>query len=178
MPWPFDLLLAVAITSALRRRIGGRAWRGVHYLAYVCWPIAVLHGLGSGTDTRLPITLLIEVVCVASVVGAVAWRIVAARGMPNAGRLATAGATTVVVIGIGVFALAGPLQPGWSRRAGTSTALLAQIDAKFAAQASGGTSGTSASPTVRVRRSGRSSVIPAVPFTGNVTGYDPDIEPQ
>ena len=161
----FDLLLAVAITSALRRRIGGRAWRGVHYLAYVCWPIAVLHGLGSGTDTRLPISLLIEVVCVASVVGAVAWRIVAARGMPNAGRLATAGATTVVAIGIGVFALAGPLQPGWSRRAGTSSALLAQIDAKFAAQAAGGTSGA-----LRTTSPSSSSVIPAVPFTGNLTG--------
>ena len=119
----FDMLLAVAITSGLRRRIGTRTWRGVHYLAYACWPIAVLHGLGSGTDTRLPIMLFIEVVCIASVVGAVAWRIVAARGMPNVGRLATAGATTVVVIGIGVFALAGPLRPGWSKRAGTSSAL-------------------------------------------------------
>ena len=131
----FDMLLAVAITSGLRRRIGVSTWRGVHYLAYACWPIAVLHGLGSGTDTRLPIMLFIEVVCIAvGSGGAVAWRIVAARGMPNVGRLATAGATTVVVIGIGVFALAGPLRPGWSKRAGTSSVLLAQIAAKFAAR--------------------------------------------
>ena len=32
----FDLLLAVVITSGLRRRIGTRAWRGVHWLAYAC----------------------------------------------------------------------------------------------------------------------------------------------
>ena len=168
----FDMLLAVAITSGLRRRIGTRTWRGVHYLAYACWPIAVLHGLGSGTDTRLPIMLSIEVVCIASVVGAVAWRIVAARGMPNVGRLATAGATTVVVIGIGVFALAGPLRPGWSKRAGTSDALLAQIAAKFAAQsAAGASSGTSASPTVpSTTQPGSTSALPTVPFTANVTG--------
>jgi sulfoxide reductase heme-binding subunit YedZ len=167
----FDMLLAVAITSGLRRRIGTRTWRGVHYLAYVCWPIAVFHGLGSGTDTRLPIMLLIEVVCIASVVGAVAWRIVAARGMPNAGRLATAGATTVVVIGIGVFALAGPLRPGWSKRAGTSSALLAQIAAKFASQSATSPSGTSASPTVpSTTQPASTSALPTVPFTASVTG--------
>ena len=75
----FDMLLAVGITSGLRRRIGVRAWRGVHYLAYACWPIAVVHGLGSGSDARLPIMMLIEVVCIAAVVSAVAWRLVAAR---------------------------------------------------------------------------------------------------
>ena len=44
----FDMLLAVAITSALRRRIGVAAWRGVHWLAYACWPIAVAPRLGLG----------------------------------------------------------------------------------------------------------------------------------
>jgi sulfoxide reductase heme-binding subunit YedZ len=46
-----DLLLAVALTSALRTRLPGRAWRGVHVLAYACWPVAALHAVGSGTDT-------------------------------------------------------------------------------------------------------------------------------
>jgi sulfoxide reductase heme-binding subunit YedZ len=175
----FDMLLAVAITSGLRRRIGTRTWRGVHYLAYVCWPIAVLHGLGSGTDTRLPTMVLIEVVCIASVVGAVAWRIVAARGMPNVGRLATAGATMVVVIGIGVFAVAGPLRPGWSKRAGTSAALLTQIAAKFAAQSAGSPSGTSASPTVpSTTPPASTSALPAVPFTASVTGTVADVESE
>ena len=50
----FDMLLAVGITSAVRRRIGVAVWRGVHWLAYACWPIAVLHGLGSGSDPELP----------------------------------------------------------------------------------------------------------------------------
>ena len=36
----FDFLLAVAITSLLRRHLGLAAWRGVHWLAYACWPVA------------------------------------------------------------------------------------------------------------------------------------------
>jgi sulfoxide reductase heme-binding subunit YedZ len=168
----FDLLLAVAITSGLRRRIGVRYWRGVHYLAYLCWPIAVLHGLGSGTDARLPLALAIEVACLASVVGAVGWRIAAARGAPAARRLAAAGATAALVVGIVVFAGAGPLQPGWSRRAGTSAGLLAQIDARFTAQSTTGLqSGPAPSPNVPTTTGSPSAgAIPTAPFTGDVAG--------
>jgi len=164
----FDMLLAVAITSGLRRRIGVRSWRGVHYLAYVSWPISVLHGLGSGTDSRLPIMLLIEVLCIASVVGAVAWRLMAARALPSARRLAGAAATAVVVLVIGVFAIVGPLQPGWSRRAGTSPVLLAQLNARFA----GSTAGlpTTAAPTSGSTAPSSNNALPSTPFTDNVTG--------
>ena len=75
----FDMLLAVAITSGLRRRIGAGAWRGVHWLAYACWPIAVVHGLGSGSDARLPGATLVFVLCTGSVAAAVAWRLAAGR---------------------------------------------------------------------------------------------------
>ena len=75
----FDLLLAVALTSALRRRIGVAVWRGVHWLAYACWPIAVVHGLGSGSDARLPGATLVFVACTGSVAAAVAWRLVAGQ---------------------------------------------------------------------------------------------------
>jgi sulfoxide reductase heme-binding subunit YedZ len=47
----FDLLVAVAVTSMLRRRLGYGAWRAVHWTAYACWPLALVHGLGTGTDT-------------------------------------------------------------------------------------------------------------------------------
>lgn len=45
-----DLLLALIVTSLLRARIGLKQWKAVHWLAYACWPIAVAHGLGNGTD--------------------------------------------------------------------------------------------------------------------------------
>jgi sulfoxide reductase heme-binding subunit YedZ len=45
-----DLLAALIATSLLRARIGLRAWRAVHWAAYACWPVAVVHGIGMGTD--------------------------------------------------------------------------------------------------------------------------------
>ena len=53
----FDLLLIVLLSSALRRRIGYASWRFVHWLAYLCWPIALFHALGSGSDSPLPVVL-------------------------------------------------------------------------------------------------------------------------
>ncbi|MGO9752902.1 MAG: ferric reductase-like transmembrane domain-containing protein, partial [Solirubrobacteraceae bacterium] len=35
----FDLLMAVTLTSILRRRLGHRAWRTTHWLAYASWPV-------------------------------------------------------------------------------------------------------------------------------------------
>lgn len=46
-----DLLVALVASSLLRARIGQRAWRAVHWGAYLAWPIALLHGLGIGSDS-------------------------------------------------------------------------------------------------------------------------------
>jgi sulfoxide reductase heme-binding subunit YedZ len=43
--------VAVVLTSLLRRVLGFGAWRTVHWLAYLCWPVALAHGLGTGTDS-------------------------------------------------------------------------------------------------------------------------------
>jgi sulfoxide reductase heme-binding subunit YedZ len=71
----FDLVLAVVATSLLRRRIGARAWRVVHWLAYLCWPVALLHGLGNGSDNRTWWLWAISLGCAATVAAAVIWRI-------------------------------------------------------------------------------------------------------
>src|SRR5205823_5229117 len=42
--------LALILTSLLRRRVGARLWRGVHWIAYLSWPVAFAHSLGLGTD--------------------------------------------------------------------------------------------------------------------------------
>lgn len=47
-----DLLIAVALTSVFRRRLGYGTWRAAHWLAYAYWPVAMLHGLGTGSDTK------------------------------------------------------------------------------------------------------------------------------
>jgi methionine sulfoxide reductase heme-binding subunit len=64
-----DLVIAVVVTSLLRERIGRRAWRAVHWFSYAMWPIALLHGIGSGTDRSTVWMLGIDAACVLAVVG-------------------------------------------------------------------------------------------------------------
>jgi methionine sulfoxide reductase heme-binding subunit len=55
-----DLGAAVLITSLLRTRLGFRAWRRVHLLAYLAWPVAFLHSLQAGTDLHTTWVTVIE----------------------------------------------------------------------------------------------------------------------
>ncbi|WNZ09918.1 ferric reductase-like transmembrane domain-containing protein [Streptomyces sp. 11x1] len=119
-----DLLLAVAVTSGLRRRLGARRWKAVHWLAYAAWPLALLHGVGTGTDTRLPLQLWLYAGCVGAVVPAVWWRLVKAAPGRVAGRLTAAVAAAAVPVVLAAFLATGPLQPGWSQRAASTVPLL------------------------------------------------------
>jgi sulfoxide reductase heme-binding subunit YedZ len=120
----FDLILALVATSLLRRRVGYRSWRAVHWLAYASWPVALLHGLGSGTDTKTWWMLAGSVACTLAVLGAVWIRLTGAAIGRDWLRPAAIGATVATPLGIAIFALLGPLQPGWARRAGTPKTLL------------------------------------------------------
>jgi methionine sulfoxide reductase heme-binding subunit len=70
-----DLIAALVVTSLLRQRMGARVWRVVHWAAYAAWPVALLHGVGTGTDAGTPWLLALTVGCVAAVLGALAWRV-------------------------------------------------------------------------------------------------------
>lgn len=69
-----DVMIALIVTSLLRHRLGARAWRAVHWLAYAAWPIAWVHGIGSGTDRGTSWYLLTAIGCAAAVGAAVVWR--------------------------------------------------------------------------------------------------------
>ena len=160
----FDLMVAVAVTSGLRRRIGVRVWRAVHWLAYACWPIALFHALGAGSDGRLLGALAVYVVCIAAVLGALAWRIALAATARSGSRVLAAVAGAVVTVAAAAFALTGPMQPGWSKRAGTSSALLAQLArARTSAQAASSSAAAAAS-------AGSAAGVPSVPFTSAISG--------
>ncbi len=116
----FDLLLAVVLTSLLRAWIGYRAWRAVHLLAYACWPVALWHGLGTGTDTRLPWMIALDAFCGLLVIGALLWRLRLLGPGPR--RAAAVAATLVLSAATLVFAVAGPLHQGWAAQAGTPSA--------------------------------------------------------
>lgn len=121
----FDLLLALVITSLLRRRLPPRAWRSVHWLSYACWPVALVHGLGTGTDARSAWLEAVAVACFAAVAGALAVRIARARTAEPGLRTWLAGAATAAAAFIVAWSAGGPLAGGWAARAGTPADLLA-----------------------------------------------------
>jgi DMSO/TMAO reductase YedYZ heme-binding membrane subunit len=120
----FDLLVALVVTSLVRRRLGYRAWRALHWLAYASWPVAVLHGLGTGTDTSVGWMLALTMVCLAAVLIAV-WIRIARSESPSVRGPATV-LSILTPLALVIFTVVGPLRPGWARRAGTPATLLAK----------------------------------------------------
>jgi hypothetical protein len=120
----FDLLLALVATSLLRARIGLRGWRAVHWLAYLSWPVALMHGLGTGTDGKSGWLLLLTVVCAVAVAVAVLLRVLLTPGVDGGRRLVALVAVPAIVLVLFVWAKTGPLQQGWALRAGTPASLI------------------------------------------------------
>ena len=104
-----ELLLALAITNHYRDRLSYRFWRRAHYLNFVVWTFATIHGIASGTDRSAPWLMAIYAVATASVGAAIVWRIghgrLGRRRSISAVALA-AGALATLVVGLG----AGPLR--------------------------------------------------------------------
>jgi methionine sulfoxide reductase heme-binding subunit len=150
----FDLLIALVVTSLVRRRLGYGAWRAIHWLAYASWPVAVFHGLGSGSDTKQWWMLALTAACAGAVLIAVWVRIGRAEAERPGVRAAAIAATIATPLGLAVFTLAGPLERGWARRAGTPVSLLAK-----------------SAPIVPVKAvSGRSASTLKLPFTARLSG--------
>jgi predicted ferric reductase len=119
----FDLLVALVATSLLRARLGLRAWRIVHWLAYACWPFALVHGLGSGSDVSAGWMLWLSIGCAVTVGAAVLAR--AGLAMPRQAALAGTGfAIAVAALALALWLPSGPLASGWARRSGTPSPIL------------------------------------------------------
>jgi len=147
-----DLLLAVGISSMLRRRIRPGTWRALHWLAYVSWPLALVHAFGTGTDPRMHWVLLLLLACVAAVVAAAVWRLRAGWPGRAALRAAIGGVGLLSVVMGSAWAAAGPLRSGWAARAGTPSSML-----RTSTTANTSTASTSAS-------------LPAAPFEASLNG--------
>ncbi|MBV9093520.1 MAG: ferric reductase-like transmembrane domain-containing protein [Streptosporangiaceae bacterium] len=84
-----DLMLAMIITSLVRGHLNRVLWRAIHLLAYVSWPVALAHSIGSSKDLQHGPMLDMAIGCMVIVSLAVIWRLAsAARQVPRAGRVA------------------------------------------------------------------------------------------
>jgi len=69
-----ELMLLVYASSMLRRRIGARAWKRLHWLTYAIFALATVHGLAAGTDGGRPWALVLYGGAVGAVTAAAGWR--------------------------------------------------------------------------------------------------------
>jgi sulfoxide reductase heme-binding subunit YedZ len=70
-----EIMALLVVTSLLRRHIGVRAWKVIHWLSYAMWPIAWMHGWFTGTDAGRFWFRLIAILCLGAAIAAVAWRL-------------------------------------------------------------------------------------------------------
>jgi predicted ferric reductase len=120
----FDLIVAVIVTSLLRARMGYASWRAIHWLTYASWPIALLHGFGTGSDASKAWLQVLSAVCLLMVLGAVLARVL--NGWPENIRIrgAALGGTGVFSLFLLLWLPSGPLGSEWARRSGTPASLL------------------------------------------------------
>ena len=70
-----DLVAAVVVTSLVRKHLAYRLWRGIHWTAYAAWPLALVHGIGAGSDAGTEWLRAVNVVCIVLVGAALVWRV-------------------------------------------------------------------------------------------------------
>jgi len=119
-----DLLAAVVITSLLRAHLRPTLWRLTHWLAYLSWPVALLHSLGTGTDSRLGWVFVYEMICLGAVVATAMVRIARATSQDLLTRGVVMLAIAAAPVAVLIWSTTGPLQPGWAKKAGTPTAVI------------------------------------------------------
>lgn len=106
-----ELLLALAVTNHYRNvKISYGFWRRAHFVNFVVWGAATLHGLGTGTDRSTTWLLVIYGLAVGTVSALTVWRVLK-RSQPSAWLLRVAPVTAAVIAIVAIGALArGPLR--------------------------------------------------------------------
>jgi methionine sulfoxide reductase heme-binding subunit len=120
----FDMLVAVTITSLLRQRMGYATWRAIHWLTYASWPIALLHGFGTGSDVQATWLLALSIGCLLLVLAAVLARVLSGWPQNLRARTAALGGAGVFSVFLLLWLPGGPLGSEWARRSGTPSSLL------------------------------------------------------
>jgi sulfoxide reductase heme-binding subunit YedZ len=68
------LMVLITASFRVRKRIGTRMWRRLHWFTYALFGLATVHGITAGTDTTQPWARDLYLGALGSVVAATAWR--------------------------------------------------------------------------------------------------------
>lgn len=79
-----ELLLLVIVSFSVRKRIGARSWRRLHWATYAVFAAAALHGVAAGTDTSRPWALSLYGATIGAVVVATVYRALTPPRRPTA----------------------------------------------------------------------------------------------
>jgi hypothetical protein len=121
--------IAIGISTWIRPLIGYKWWRGLHLLTLLAFILVTIHGVATGSDTRTWWGALIYGGSVL-LVGSLLWQRLIKPANPQSRAHPILAISVIIAMLIGMlFALIGPLQPGWNATAnngqgsGGSTAL-------------------------------------------------------
>jgi methionine sulfoxide reductase heme-binding subunit len=78
-----ELMFLIYISFSMRKWIGVKNWRRLHWITYGVFAAATLHGLASGTDSGRTWAVVLYLSAIGSVLAATAWRMLA-PGQPAA----------------------------------------------------------------------------------------------
>jgi sulfoxide reductase heme-binding subunit YedZ len=105
-----ELLVALAIANHYRKELGHTFWRRAHYLNFAVWTLALVHGLGAGTDTTTPWAVTIYVVSASLVVGLTVRRVLRAASVERWAVRFWPGTAAVVAAELIIILAFGPLR--------------------------------------------------------------------
>jgi sulfoxide reductase heme-binding subunit YedZ len=75
-----ELTIVVYASFSLRRRLGVKNWRRLHWLTYALFAGATLHGVAAGTDSSTPWAVALYLGASGAVGGAAAFRFLSSKG--------------------------------------------------------------------------------------------------
>jgi predicted ferric reductase len=75
----FYLTAIVTLSFYIKKRIGHRAWRLLHYTSFAGWVMVTLHSLLAGSDSQTPLMSLVYVITTLSIGFLTIYRVLVAR---------------------------------------------------------------------------------------------------
>lgn len=154
------LALAVWLSTQLRPWIGYALWRRLHGLAFGAYLLGLLHGIGTGSDTRTNWGMAIYAGSALLVGGLLCLRLLTPIGARGRRYPGLAFLTVLTLAGAALWTAAGPLQAGWNAAANNAQGNGSRLGTTSGAAAPSASSSSSASPS-----SGSMA-----PFTANLQG--------